>query len=119
MMEFSFEYTEFWRAIDENQAITYSIAFGGILLLYLPVRLITTILELNLNGKTHAMSVLYLGFTWLMGCIVLGVLSFAHPTGIQVFLIYLGIVVTVLSFALSNHKIIYKVYKTLYQGGTV
>lgn len=114
-MEFSFEYIDVWRAINENRNMLYSFAFVGVVLLYLPIRLVVNILGQAPDGKLNVVAGFYILFTWLMGTIGLGVLSFAHPPGITIFLFWCSIALVNLSFAISNASIIYKYYNGVNQ----
>lgn len=110
-MEFSFEYTEFWKFINLKTGLTYSVAFGGVLLLYLPARLTTAILGRTSDGKSNLLVGMYLCSTWIIGAIVLAGLSFMHPQGISIFLIWMGIAVVNLFFITSNATFLVKIWK--------
>ena len=112
-MEFSFEYTELLRIINENRSITYSVAYVGILLCYFPIRLAVNILGLKLDGKVHVVATIYVVATWFIGLVLMGSLSSAYPSGLKVFLVWAIMALVNLYFAIANASLIYKAYHGL------
>ena len=110
-MEFSFEYFDFLKSLNSNTSVIQSIAFIGIILLYLPYRLLINLLKQDSDGKMNIMGLLYFFATWLMGAIAVGILSYNSQSGIKMFLVWVVIALVDLLFVIKNSNRLFKAYE--------
>ncbi|SHK06938.1 hypothetical protein [Pseudozobellia thermophila] len=114
-MEFSFEYFDILKSINSSSDSIRLMAYGGILLLYIPYRLLLKLFKQNATGKMNSLGLLYFVLTWLMSGFTIGVLCQDETSGIKLFLVLISIITVNLIFVLNNHSRLYKVYHKTYK----
>ncbi|MDO6811270.1 hypothetical protein Q4603_21820 [Zobellia galactanivorans] len=109
-MEFSFEYFDILKSINSNIGSIKLMAYGGILLLYIPYWLLLKLFKQDTTGKMNSLGLLYFILTWLMSGFTIGILCQDETSGIKLFLVFISIITVNLIFVLNNHSRLYKVY---------
>ncbi|MBU3024055.1 hypothetical protein [Zobellia galactanivorans] len=111
-MEFSFEYVDFLKGINNNIAIIQSLAYIGILILYIPYRFLISLFKQAPDGKMNILGLLYFSATWFLGAIIIGIMLYNDQATLKLFLVWAAIAFVNLIFILTNHSLLYKIYQT-------
>ena len=111
-MEFSFEYYDFLRVLNSNLAVIKSLAYVGILVLYLPYRFLLGLFNQAPDGKMNILGLLYFGATWFIGAIVVGIMQYNDLPVLKLFLVWTIIALVNLMFVLNNNSLLYKIYQS-------
>ncbi|WP_282055637.1 hypothetical protein [Maribacter luteus] len=110
-MEFSFEYSDLLKVMNNNLAVIQSLAYIGILLLYIPYRFLISLFKQAPDGKLNIIGLLYFGTTWFMGAIIVGIMQYTEQSVLKMYLVWIIIVLINLMFVLNNNSLLYKVYQ--------
>ncbi|SIS97586.1 hypothetical protein SAMN05421766_10617 [Zobellia uliginosa] len=111
-MEFSFEYVDFLKGINNNIDVIQSLAYIGILVLYIPYRFLISLFKQAPDGKMNILGLLYFIATWFLGAIIIGIMQYNDQATLKLFLVWAAIAFVNLIFVLTNHSLLYKIYQT-------
>ena len=110
-MEFSFRYFEFLKSLEEHPEImVFGAAFGTPVVMFILV----FITKLYKNSRFKEVINMFifgsLGIIWIVGFIVMILLTFTEVSGIKLLLIWLCLCLTSFVFVATNMKPLIKLY---------
>ena len=111
-MEFSFEYGDFLKSLNNNPAVIQYFAYIGIMLLYIPYRLLISLFNQAPDGKMNILGLLYFGATWFLGAIIVGIMQYTEQAALKLYFVWTIIALVNFGFVLTTNSLLYKAYQS-------